>query len=792
MPASEDDSPASASAEGPPGERTFAELDALLGRAAAEVQHGLEEGASRIGRYTLLTPVGEGGFGTVWMASQDEPVRRIVALKIFRRDLGQGVVLARFENERQTLARMDHPNIATVLDAGIAEDGRPWFVMPFIDGLPITQLCDERRLSLRERVRLMAEVCDGVQHAHQKGVIHRDLKPGNVLVNRGGTHPIPRVIDFGVAKALEGADPARPRTADGQRLGTPQYMPPEQWLHGAGMADVRSDVYSLGVLLSELLVGGPATRLPRTPLDVPELAPPGTWFADRMSSDPAAAAAVAASRGLDASSLLAKVRGDLDAIVRRAAAPHPDHRYPTAIALAGDLRNWLDGRPVSARLLRPWETVWRFVGRHRIAVAASAVAAAALAAVAAALLWSAASWQRSYVAVFTAAEQSERTFLITRSIVDELLEHVRTERDVGTDQAAFERIESVVDRIAADDPLLAGRMAALIARAHLEASDGRAGYALLERSFDRVVAVDPRGCSNAFRELLPEMTSMAARFDRPAAAALVPAMRPGQITCEALTESRYAELMRVLLFNNLPWPFYFSRPDPDLALASAQWFASMHADPVEAGCVHAYLRINALMRRDGYPDQVKEMRAAVDYLRRNLPPTDLRVVQAEAWLGTVHSIHGFASDDLVSWQSIVAARLELLQGRASPSVSNAYWNLAYSHSHLGQAEQAYSTYLPHLWPTYRRQSPRDGLRPWYLAYFAPLAYRACDLETAYEVAVTQISDEMAQATDTPRDGNSLLSAQVLAAVLADWGDEDAARSIELRFGVARFPQVGPQ
>ena len=162
MPVPEEVLPGPVPAEPTPGDRTFAELDALLDRAAAEVQRGLEEGAVRVGRYTLVTPVGEGGFGTVWLASQEEPVRRIVAVKMFRRDPSAGMVFTRFENERQTLARMDHPNVATVLDAGLSEDGRPWFAMPFIDGLPITQLCDERRMGLRDRVRLFAEVCDGV------------------------------------------------------------------------------------------------------------------------------------------------------------------------------------------------------------------------------------------------------------------------------------------------------------------------------------------------------------------------------------------------------------------------------------------------------------------------------------------------------------------------------------------------------------------------------------------------------------------------------------------------------
>ncbi|MBU3684654.1 MAG: serine/threonine protein kinase, partial [Phycisphaerales bacterium] len=210
------------------------------------------EDRGRVGRYALVSVLGEGGFGTVWLASQEEPVRRLVALKLLRRDPSSTVVMARFRAERQALARMDHPNVASVLDAGVTEDGRPWFAMPYIDGPPITVHCDGERLGVRERMALFAEACDGVQHAHQKGVIHRDIKPGNVLVSRGSGRATPKVIDFGVAKALEPGDGEGARTAEGQRLGTPQYMAPEQWLHGASAADARSDVYALGVLMAEL------------------------------------------------------------------------------------------------------------------------------------------------------------------------------------------------------------------------------------------------------------------------------------------------------------------------------------------------------------------------------------------------------------------------------------------------------------------------------------------------------------------------------------------------------------
>lgn len=360
--------------------------EVLKSLADTAIAADAEKPGDRIGRYKLLQEIGEGACGTVFMAEQEEPVRRRVALKVIKPGMDTKTVIARFEAERQALALMDHPNIAKVFDAGTSKTGRPFFVMELVRGIRITEYCDQNHLSTVERLDLFMQVCHAIEHAHQKAVIHRDIKPSNILVTLHDGVPVPKVIDFGIAKAIEQRLTDKTVFTQFQAfIGTPAYTSPEQAEMSGLDIDTRSDIYSLGVLLYELLTG-------ETPFDPKHLLDSGLDEMRRIirEEEPqrpstrlstigvAAANTLTRSRQTAVPALIQAVKGDLDWIVMKCLEKDRTRRYPTASALAADIDRYLKNEPVLARPPSTAYRIQKFVRRNRVIVTASAAVAVTL------------------------------------------------------------------------------------------------------------------------------------------------------------------------------------------------------------------------------------------------------------------------------------------------------------------------------------------------------------------------------------------------------------------------------
>ena len=335
-----------------------------------------------VGPYRFVRRLGSGGMGEVWLAGQNEPVSRQVAIKIIKRGMDSDEVLSRFEAERQSLALMQHPNIAAMFDAGQAPSGQPYFVMEYVDGEPITDYCDRHQLDIDARLNLFIQVCSAIHHAHQKTILHRDLKPSNILVTEIDGEPKPKIIDFGIARALDADSEANTRlTRIGSVIGTPEYMPPEQARSDGADVDIRSDVYSLSAILYELLCGALPVELDkcdrssadtlRAAISKVEPRPPSKRLTPSgQVSDPVLRAR---QRGSSATGLSRRLRGDLDWIVIKGLDKDRTRRYGSAAELAADLQRHLNGHPVQAG---PPSAVYRarkFVRRHRWGVMVTAL-----------------------------------------------------------------------------------------------------------------------------------------------------------------------------------------------------------------------------------------------------------------------------------------------------------------------------------------------------------------------------------------------------------------------------------
>ena len=471
-------------------------LRLLRAHDSAERSGSLEQSpivtARRIGGFDLLERIGEGAMGEVWLAEQTAPVRRRVAVKIVKAGTGSREVIARFELERQALAMMSHPHIAHIVEAGTTDDGRPYFAMEYVPGIPLTKYCDQHRLGIDERLALFVLVCEAVQHAHHKGVIHRDLKPGNLLVTEIDGKPSPKVIDFGIAKAVAlDHQPSRAHTMIGHLIGTPEYMSPEQAQLSPLDVDTRADVYSLGVVLHELLTGA----LPFKTSD--PNATPATLVQELLTHDPAAPSVrvrvsapepqqSAANRGLTTRQLAARLAGDLDWIVLKALAKDRNRRYGSPAELAADIRRHLVDEPVVAG---PPSTLYRmrkFAARHRLPLTLAAGVFIAAIVFGAMMAWQAhqLAWQRDEARFQAQRAEASSEFMSL------MLEEVGPEGRPLSPLELVDKGVQLLDRRYGADPQFAAHMLMQMSRRYMDLGNTEKSSQVLARALAIAREVD--------------------------------------------------------------------------------------------------------------------------------------------------------------------------------------------------------------------------------------------------------------------------------------------------------------
>lgn len=460
--------------------------DAFFARSGNGLAHTTasltEKPGDLIGRYKLIKKIGEGGCGVVYEAEQLQPLKRLVALKVIKPGMDTREVLARFDAERQALSLMDHPSIAKVFDAGATETGRPYFVMELVRGVKLTDYCDDQSncLSIEQRLRLFIEVCHAVQHAHQKGILHRDLKPSNILVTECDGKAVPKIIDFGIAKAITKQRPTDQTdfTAFEQFLGTPGYMSPEQAAAGRVDIDTRSDVYSLGVLLYELLTG-------RAPFDTAALYRSGVEEIRRIirEDEPLSPSAcltkltreeltsVAQRRAANAAKLPSLVRGDLDWIVMKCLEKDRGRRYETANDLAGDLQRFLKDEPVSATPPSRLYRSHKFCRRHRRALSTAVTLIGLLLVGAAATTWQAVRATRAETNAVAEAATSRQIAHFLQDTFKAVGPSVARGRDTAMLKELMDRAAERIGRELKGQPVGEAEMRATIGGVYLELGD---------------------------------------------------------------------------------------------------------------------------------------------------------------------------------------------------------------------------------------------------------------------------------------------------------------------------------
>ncbi|QEL18572.1 serine/threonine-protein kinase [Limnoglobus roseus] len=604
------------------------------------------------GRYELVERLGEGGMGTVWRADQREPVKRPVAIKLVKPGMDSQQVLARFEAERQVLARMDHPHIARVFDAGVTADGRPYFALELVAGEVVTRFCDAHGLTLRQRLELFLPICRAIQHAHQKGVIHRDIKPNNVLVALVDGKPVPKVIDFGVAKAVgEPLTDRPPDTIAGTVVGTPEYMAPEQADPHPTDVDTRADVYALGGLLYELLTGFP-------PFSRTEFASAGLHELLRAVREvdpprPSVRLSSADTRPGTPKQLAAAVRGDLDRVVMKALEKDRDRRYDSAGALARDIERFLADEPVEAARPSPGYRLRKFVRRHRRPIATAAAASVLLLAAAGVSTW---------LAVEAVRERNEKR----QAVADLSDEQIRTNAALADLAAQQRETASALDRVTTAE---ASTKAAFL-RAEEELTSRRAVQSFF---LDTVIAAGrPTGQGVG----LGRDVTLRRAVD--AAAPRVGPIFHGRPLIEATIRVNLAET-------------YLALGDADRAgeqYAAARRLRETGLGPTHRGTLEAAVGVAVAAGTAGRPlDAVRQLQAVVAASRAAHGPDDLTTLRAVGDLaGWSVAANRFA--DAVPLLEDLVPKFKAAIGPDAPDTLTAMVNLAEAYARDGSRPDA--------------------------------------------------------------------------------------------------------
>jgi tetratricopeptide (TPR) repeat protein len=624
---------------------------AATGQDASESAGRVISAGMMLDRYRLVQKIAEGGMGEVWLAEQREPVRRRVAVKLVKTGMNTREVMARFESERQALALMDHPAIATVFDAGSTPQGTPYFAMEYVAGVPITTYCDDHRLTTRARLELFMRVCEGVQHAHQKAIIHRDLKPSNILVAEVDGRAAPKIIDFGIAKAL-----TEKLTADtivtrlGAMIGTPQYMSPEQALSSGEDIDTRTDVYSLGIVLYELLAGAPPIELRKITLDEflrrlreQDPAKPSTTI---RAQDAATSTEMARKRQTEPAALARQLRGDLDSIALKALEKDRSRRYGSPSDLAADIGRYLRNEAVLAVPPSAAYRARKFARRHRTGVAVAATAVLLLASF---VVAQAIQVQRVTRARDRADRERDRANRVTDFMINmfQQADPSQARGNTITAREVLDRASQDLDTGLAKDPEVRAQMIYTMGRVY----EGLGLYPRAESLLAR--ALDIRG--HALGSDNPDTLATRALLG-----------------WEMYQEGRYSDAEKVLRQA-------LDRSRAVLGPAHATTLAAMQ-----------YLGMNLSQEGKG-PEAEKLMRAAVDIQKQERGPEHPDTIASTGKLASVLEGEGKYAEA----EKLYRQRLDLdrrLYGRNHPQTAASLHNLANDLAHQGRSAEAEKFY----------------------------------------------------------------------------------------------------